>query len=124
MNPFRRPQLKFIAPEFLKTPLKRKIKLAWNLSNQRGNRHWLIIIYSFVIILLMFENSWITGLISIPIIIICNVVILFWFWLSFINEAKQRNKRAILTNSPLLLQPWRCNYKCSSCGGVFNSNRN
>jgi len=129
MNPYRQPQLKFIAPEFLKTPLKRKIKFAWNFSNRESNESWLIAIHSFVVVaFLIFENNWILG--SILTSIVITITRMLWSWFSFINEAKQRNKHTSNLDEignyktfGFVSLPLGTKYKymCSACNMCFSA---
>jgi hypothetical protein len=58
MSPYRQPALRYTAPKTLKTSLKRKIKFAWDRANFPGNKSWLILIHSLVVItLIIFEKN-------------------------------------------------------------------
>lgn len=127
MNPYRRPQLKFIAPEFLKTPLKRKIKFAWNYANNNTNSLFGFIYLPIAVVCLPFERRMI---LPIGLIVVVILTTMLWSWCSFFIQAKQRNKRAKRMDElqnykqfGFVRLPTGTNYSymCGSCNSCFQS---
>lgn len=148
MSPYRRPALRYIAPEPLKTSLKRKIKFAWNYANNDINSLFGFVYLPIAIVCLPFERKMIF---PIGLIIVVMLATMLWSWFSFFIQAKRRNKHAkqmdeLRKHSSLFLpfwNDWICNsckrifqteekamshavkcaemFQCNSCGGIFET---
>lgn len=126
MSPYRRPVLRYISHEALKTTLKRKIKFAWSRANDSGNRSLLILIHSFVIAMfLTFEKNSAVAVIEMAIVVgLITIARMLWSWCLFFIRAKQRNenaKRMDELQKPFFYQEFWNDYTCNSCGKIFQS---
>lgn len=125
MSPYRRPPLKFIATEFMKTPLKRKIKFAWVQANKRTNPFVLLFVHCAVLIFfIVFDRSDFASLFAGLIIALITIARMFWFWFLFLIESKKRNeqaKRFEELQKPFLFQEFWNDYTCNSCKKIFQT---
>lgn len=125
MSPYRQPALRYIVPESLKTPLKRKIKFAWNrVDNMDNPLFGCVIIFTPIVSLLIDQRM----KFAIPIMLGSTLLIvlatMLLTWCSFFIQAKQRNKHAKLMDEltqPFKYLPFWNDYTCNSCGKIFQS---
>jgi len=121
MSPYRRPALRYIAPGALKTPLKRKIKFAWNYANNINSLLNVNSLFGFIylpiaIVCLPFERQMIF---PIGLIIVVMLATMLWSWCSFFIQAKRRNEHA--KRMDRLQTNMNYSYMCGSCNSCFQS---
>lgn len=132
MNPYRQPALRYLVPKSLKTPLKRKIKFAWDRANNIHSLMNINSLFGFIclpiaVVCLPFEQRMIF---PIGLIIVVILVTMLWSWCSFFIQTKQRNKRAIRMDElrnyktfGFVSLPTGTKYKyiCGDCNKCFSS---
>ena len=75
MSPYRRPALRYIVPESLRTPFLRKIKFAWHRANNKNSLFSFIYLPIAIVCLL---SEW-QVIFTIGIIVLAILAIMLWF---------------------------------------------